>query len=226
VVDKLQRLERRLGYAFTDRALLELALTHRSAGSRNNERLEFLGDSVVNHVIAECLYHQFPDIREGEMSRMRAALVRGDTLAEIARELELGECLTLGSGERKSGGHRRSSILADALEAVTGAILLDSDFNTCRTQLLLWFDSRLDGLRRGDSQKDPKTRLQEFLQGRGSPLPSYELDKVEGEDHQQFFEVSCHLSKPALVVQGSGTSRRKAEQAAASAALERLTKRG
>jgi ribonuclease III len=224
-VDKLDRLERRLGYGFADRELLQLALTHRSAGGRNNERLEFLGDSVVNHVIAEALYHRFPEVREGDMSRMRASLVKGETLAEIARELQLGECLTLGSGERKSGGHRRASILADALEAVAGAMLLDSDFQSCKNRLLVWFESRLEALHQGDTQKDPKTRLQEYLQGRGHPLPTYELVNVEGEDHQQFFEVSCQLSKPSLAVQGSGSSRRKAEQAAAAAALERLTSR-
>jgi ribonuclease-3 len=224
-VDKLARLERRLGYQFADRGLLQLALTHRSAGGRNNERLEFLGDSIVNHVIAEALYHRFPDVREGEMSRMRAALVKGETLAEIARELEVGACLTLGTGERKSGGHRRASILADALEALAGAILLDSDFDTCRTRLLQWFGDRIDGLRGGDEQKDPKTRLQEFLQGRGNPLPNYELIDIAGEDHQQSFEVRCQLSEPVLSARGTGSSRRKAEQAAAAAALERLTRR-
>lgn len=221
-MDKLKRLQQRLDYRFSNRSLLELALTHRSAGNSNNERLEFLGDSIVNHVIAESLYHRFPDTREGDMSRMRAALVKGDTLAKVARELEFGECLKLGAGERKSGGHRRSSILADALEAVAGAILLDSDYDTCKACLLRWFESRLEGLGQGAGEKDPKTRLQEFLQGRGNPLPTYELVSVEGEDHQQQFEVTCQLRKPALSVQGSGSSRRKAEQAAAAAALERL----
>ncbi len=221
-MDKLDRLQARLEYQFHDRELLELALTHRSVGGRNNERLEFLGDSIVNHVIAEALYHRFPDVREGDMSRMRASLVKGDTLAKIARELELGECLKLGSGERKSGGQRRSSILADAFEAVAGAVLLDSDFETCKTQLLRWFGDRLDGVNRSGGKKDPKTRLQEFLQGRGYPLPNYELAGVEGEDHDQHFEVSCSLSRPAMITQGSGSSRRKAEQAAAAAALEAL----
>lgn len=222
-MDKLGRLERRLGYSFNDRGLLEQALTHRSAAGSNNERLEFLGDSIVNHIIAEALFHRFPRVREGDMSRMRAALVKGDTLAEVARELAFGECLKLGAGERKSGGHRRGSILADALEAVAGAILLDSDYATCRACLLRWFDTRLQDMEQGDAAKDPKTRLQEFLQGRGKPLPSYELVDVAGEDHRQQFQVSCELSQPVLSVQGRGSSRRKAEQAAAAAALERLT---
>lgn len=223
-MDKLARLQRRLGYEFRDRDLLVLALTHRSAGGANNERLEFLGDSIVNHVVAEALYHRFPDVREGDMSRMRAALVKGDTLARMAQELEFGECLKLGPGERKSGGHRRASILADALEAVAGAILLDSDFSTCRTCLLNWFDARLAQLEVQGTRKDPKTRLQEYLQGRGNPLPTYELVTVEGEDHQQHFEVSCALRHPSVSLRGSGSSRRKAEQAAAAAVLEQLTR--
>ncbi len=221
-MDKLDRLQCRLGYQFADRGLLELALTHRSVGGINNERLEFLGDSIVNHVIADALFQRFPDAREGDMSRMRAALVKGDTLAKIARELELGECLKLGSGERKSGGHRRGSILADALEAVAGAVLLDSGFQDCRELLLGWFGERLDGVSKSGGQKDPKTRLQEYLQGRGLPLPGYELENVEGEDHDQQFEVSCRLHKPQLTTIGSGSSRRRAEQAAARAALEVL----
>ncbi|AQA18474.1 ribonuclease III [Halioglobus japonicus] len=223
---KAARLQRALGYEFADRSLLELALTHRSAGNRNNERLEFLGDSIVNHIIAEQLYHKFPDAREGDMSRMRAALVKGDTLAEVAQELELGEHLTLGAGERKSGGRRRTSILADALEAVTGAILLDSDVETCRRCVLAWFSTRLEELDLGSAGKDAKTSLQEYLQGRGKPLPEYELLGVLGDDHNQQFHVACRLTKPALVVEGAGSSRRKAEQAAARTALERLNAYG
>ncbi|QFU76514.1 ribonuclease III [Halioglobus maricola] len=219
---KAARLQRALGYEFADKALLELALTHRSAGNRNNERLEFLGDSIVNHIIAETLYHKFPSASEGDMSRMRAALVKGDTLAEVARELELGEHLILGAGERKSGGRRRTSILADALEAVTGAILLDSNVETCRGCVLNWFVGRLDTLSLGGADKDAKTSLQEFLQGHGKPLPEYELLGVQGDDHSQQFRVVCRLTKPALTVEGSGSSRRKAEQAAARTALERL----
>jgi ribonuclease-3 len=216
------RLQRALGYEFSDPQLLTLALTHRSARGVNNERLEFLGDSIINHIIAEALYHQFPRSREGDMSRMRASLVNGDTLAEVARELQLGDYLQLGPGERKSGGHRRSSILADALEAVVGAILLDSDVERCRRCVLCWFGPRLQSLTSGIADKDAKTRLQEHLQGRGNALPQYELLGVLGEDHDQQFRVACRLLQPALIVEGSGSSRRKAEQAAASVALQRL----
>jgi len=217
------RLQRALDYVFTDPQLLTLALTHRSAGGHNNERLEFLGDSILNHIIAEALYQQFPQAREGDMSRMRASLVKGDTLAEVARELQLGDYLVLGPGERKSGGHRRSSILADAFEAVVGAVLLDSTVERCRMSVLGWFAVRLEQLSRGAADKDAKTQLQEYLQGRRNPLPEYELLGVQGEDHKQQFRVACRLQKPALIVEGAGSSRRKAEQAAARSALEKLT---
>jgi ribonuclease-3 len=203
-----------------------MALTHRSAGSRNNERLEFLGDSIVNHIIADALYRRFPDAREGDMSRMRASLVKGDTLAELARELQLGEYLLLGPGERKSGGYRRSSILADTLEALAGAILLDAGFQLCRDCVLGWFGPRLEQLASGVADKDAKTRLQEYLQGRGNPLPEYELLGVTGDDHNQMFSIACRLSKPQLLAEGSGRSRRKAEQAAARSALQRLEGHG
>jgi ribonuclease-3 len=222
----LDRLQRILGYTFSDPALLALALAHRSVGSSNNERLEFLGDSIVNHIIAEALYKQFPDAREGELSRMRASLVKGETLAEIARELELGQYLSLGSGEKKSGGHRRGSILADALEAVAGAILLDSNVDVCRSTLLPFFEDRLGQLNESSSHKDAKTRLQEFLQGRRRPLPEYELVHVSGDDHNQVFRIACKVQKPALTVEGTGGSRRKAEQAAAEAALRELESDG
>lgn len=215
-------LQRALGYEFADPALLTMALTHRSAGSRNNERLEFLGDSIVNHIIADALYQRFPDAREGDMSRMRASLVKGDTLAELARELQLGEYLLLGPGERKSGGYRRTSILADTLEALAGAILLDAGFQRCRDCVLAWFGTRLERLASGVADKDAKTRLQEYLQGRGNPLPEYELLGVTGDDHNQLFSVGCRLSKPQMLAEGSGRSRRKAEQAAALNALQSL----
>ncbi len=220
------RLERALAYKFSDPALLELAITHRSAGKKNNERLEFLGDSLVNHIIAEALYQKFPQANEGEMSRMRAALVKGDTLAEVARELQLGEYLKLGPGERKSGGRRRGSILADALEAVAGAILLDSNVERCRECILTLFESRLDSLGEQPTRKDPKTELQEYLQGRHKPLPVYELQQAGGDDHKPQFHVKCILQKPALVVIGVGASRRKAEQAAAELALQKVTQDG
>lgn len=219
-------LQRALGHEFADHALLTMALTHRSAGSRNNERLEFLGDSIVNHIIADALYHRFPDAREGDMSRMRASLVKGDTLAELARELQLGEYLLLGPGERKSGGYRRSSILADTLEALAGAILLDAGFQRCRECVLGWFGTRLEQLAAGVADKDAKTRLQEYLQGRGNPLPEYELLDITGDDHEQVFSIACRLSKPQLLAEGSGRSRRKAEQAAALSALQRLEGHG
>ncbi len=222
-MDKLRRLQQLLGHEFSDPGLLQLALTHRSASGNNNERLEFLGDSIVNHVIAESLYQQFPKAREGDLSRMRATLVKGDTLAEIGRELGLGEFVRLGQGERKSGGHRRASILADVLEAIAGAILLDSDTDRCRECLLRWFHSRLEGLEMGAAGKDAKTRLQEYLQGRGRPLPAYELLAVDGEDHQQVFRILCRVMQPERTFEGGGGSRQKAEQAAAEAALEALT---
>lgn len=218
----IKRLQRALGYEFSDPDLLALALTHRSAIGSNNERLEFLGDSIVNHIVAEALFRRFDTAREGEMSRMRAALVKGETLAEVAVDLGIGEYLRLGPGERKSGGHRRASILADALEATVGAILLDSDVESCRACVLRWFASRLDDLSLEEAEKDPKTRLQEFLQGRQKPLPDYHLLRVEGEDHDQKFHVACRLSEPEIVVEGSGSNRRKAEQAAAGKALDRL----
>lgn len=219
----MECLQRALGYQFHNPELLHLAVTHRSAGSDNNERLEYLGDSVLNHIIAEALYRRFPDAREGEMSRMRASLVKGDTLADVARELELGQYLQLGAGERKSGGHRRSSILADTFEAVVGAILLDADVERCRQCVLGWFASRLGQLEVGAVEKDAKTRLQEYLQGRSKPLPEYELIGVEGEDHARQFQVACRMSKSGVVVTGRGSSRRKAEQSAATAALQSIS---
>jgi len=221
-MDNSARLQRALGYTFDDGDLLALALTHRSVGKHNNERLEFLGDSIVNHVIADALYHRFPDLREGSLSRLRASLVKGETLAELARELDLGSYLQLGSGERKSGGHRRESILADTFEAVTGAILLDGGFDACRERLLYWFDQRLSQLPEHGTGKDPKTRLQEYLQGRGFPLPAYQLVNVVGEDHDQEFFVRCTLEQHTFIAEGKGSSRRKAEQLAASSALEQI----
>jgi ribonuclease-3 len=220
------RLQRALGYQFANPELLDLALTHCSAGGQNNERLEFLGDSILNHIIAEAVYRRFPSSREGEMSRMRASLVKGDTLAELGEELKLGEYLRLGVGERKSGGHRRGSILADALEAVIGAILLDGDVDRCRECVLTLFTHRLQQLTPGLVEKDAKTRLQEYLQSRSNPLPEYDLLDVRGEDHARQFRVACRLSKPQLVAEGRGASRRKAEQDAVTQALEKLSDHG
>ncbi|WP_025738752.1 ribonuclease III [Salinivibrio socompensis] len=220
LTDKLQR---EIGYQFSSTALLELALTHRSANGTHNERLEFLGDSILSFVIAEDLYHRFPNVDEGDMSRMRATLVRGNTLAEIGREFSLGEVMRLGPGELKSGGFRRDSILADGVEALIGAIFLDSDINRVRDIILQWYQQRLETIEPGVSQKDPKTRLQEHLQGKRKPLPSYTVMKVKGEAHNQEFTVECQISGLERSVIGKGSSRRKAEQAAAELALQKLT---
>jgi len=220
------RLQQALDHRFAAPELLDLALTHSSASGKNNERLEFLGDSVVNHIIAEAVYRRFPDAREGEMSRMRASLVNGETLAEVAAELELGNYLRLGAGERKSGGRRRKSILANAFEAVMGAMLLDGGLERCRDCVLALFADRLDELQPGSLDKDPKTRLQEYLQGRNHPLPHYELLEVGGKEHARKFLVACRLGEPELVAEGRGSSRRKAEQDAAGRALEKLTCHG
>jgi ribonuclease-3 len=212
----------KLGHTFTDSGLLTLALTHRSHGMPNNERLEFLGDSLVNFVIAEALYVRFPDAREGQLSRLRASLVKGATLAEIARELELGSALTLGQGESMSGGQRRDSILADALEAVIGAIYLDAGVGPCHRCILRWFDSRLVALTLDDVHKDAKTLLQEWLQARRQALPTYYTESIEGEAHAQRFKVVCRvtgLSRPCV---GEGSSRRIAEQCAAANTLNAL----
>ncbi|MBE1276893.1 ribonuclease III [Enterovibrio baiacu] len=216
------KLQRRIRYEFSDMALLSLALTHRSASGQHNERLEFLGDSILSFVVADDLYHRFPNVDEGDMSRMRATLVRGNTLAELGREFELGDVLQLGPGELKSGGFRRDSILADAVEAIIGAIYLDSDLETVRGIVLGWYKERLDTIMPGANQKDPKTRLQEFLQGRRKPLPAYNVTKVQGEAHNQQFTVECEVAGLERPVVGKGSSRRKAEQAAAELALEKL----
>ncbi|MBD2826055.1 ribonuclease III [Xenorhabdus szentirmaii] len=216
------RLQHKLGYTFTQYDLLLQALTHRSASSKHNERLEFLGDSILSFVIANALYHRFPRVDEGDMSRMRATLVRGNTLAELAREFELGECLRLGPGELKSGGHRRESILADSIEALIGAIFLDSDIQTIERIILSWYETRLNEISPGDKQKDPKTRLQEYLQGRHLPLPTYLVVQVRGEAHDQEFTIHCQVSGFEQPVRGVGSSRRKAEQAAAEQALKQL----
>ncbi|MBG6243743.1 ribonuclease III [Candidatus Symbiopectobacterium sp. 'North America'] len=218
----INRLQRKLGYTFQQYDLLLQALTHRSANSKHNERLEFLGDSILSFVIANALYHRFPRVDEGDMSRMRATLVRGNTLAEIAREFELGEFLRLGPGELKSGGFRRESILADTVEALIGGIFLDSDIQNIERLILNWYQTRLDEISSGDKQKDPKTRLQEFLQGRHLPLPAYLVVQVCGEAHDQEFTIHCMISGFNEPLIGTGSSRRKAEQAAAEQALKIL----
>ena len=210
----LLKLSQRLGYTFTDETLATLALTHRSRGGNNNERLEFLGDSILNFVIAEELYCRFGEAREGKLSRLRARMVKGETLADVAREFNLGEFLLLGSGELKSGGHRRESILADAVEALIGAIYLDAGLDITRERILSWYQSRLDALTLDDPTKDPKTRLQEYQQGRHQSLPRYDVIAIEGPSNKQVFTVTCTIPD-SPVVTASGSSRRSAEQAAA-----------
>ncbi|HET7931361.1 MAG TPA: ribonuclease III [Rhodanobacteraceae bacterium] len=212
----------KLGYRFADETLLDLALTHRSAGRPNNERLEFLGDALVNMVVAEMLFDARVRADEGELSRLRAQLVSEPALAERARELQLGDALHLGPGELKSGGFRRDSILADAFEALVAAIYRDGGFDACRSWLHAIFAAPLAAA--GTPQKDPKTRLQEWLQGHGLPLPQYELVAEAGEEHARHFEVVCVLGPPQDArFAGNGASRRAAEQVAAEAALFELT---
>jgi ribonuclease-3 len=215
-------LTRRLGYSFRDAQLLARALTHRSKGSANYERLEFLGDSILSFVIADALYDRFPRLSEGELTRLRASLVRRETLAGVARELGLGAHLELGGGELKSGGFDRNSILADALEALFGAIYKDSGLEEARTVVLELFRLVLERIDPDAILKDPKTRLQECLQRRALPTPSYEVLTVSGEPHQQHFVVECRVTGLAGPVRGEGTSRRHAEQAAAARACELL----
>ncbi|MEO9273978.1 ribonuclease III [Marinomonas sp. 5E14-1] len=220
-----QKLSRRIGYFFADLGLLELALTHRSFGGKNNERLEFLGDSILNYVIAEDLFHRFPKAKEGELSRLRASLVKGDTLAELAREFQLGDFLKLGAGELKSGGFRRDSILADAVEGIIGAIYLDAGMDVCRQHILDWYKERLDATSLKVVTKDAKTRLQEYLQARKYGLPQYEVVKIDGEPHDQTFYVNCQIEAYEGVIEGKGNSRRIAEQNAAAKALKKLEKK-
>ena len=222
MIRPVTELYRTLGYTYKDVTLLELALTHRSCGKRNNERLEYLGDSILNFVIANALFHKFPEAKEGEMSRLRAKLVKGETLAVIGREWGLGDYLRLGSGELKSGGYRRDSILADAVEAIIGSIHEDVGFDEASSFVLAHFEKRLDELDLQTSIKDSKTRLQEFLQSRRKPLPEYQLDKVEGDAHDQTFFISCNVALLSTPTKGVGSSRRQAEQEAAKAALKAL----
>lgn len=210
------------GHRFADQGLLAQALTHRSAGAPHNERLEFLGDALLGLIVAEALYQRWPRADEGALTRARAELVRESTLARIARALDVGPRLMLGPGEMKSGGHRRDSILSDALEAVIAAIYLDAGFDACRAAVLRWLDAELAGLEIGKVGKDPKTRLQEWLQARQQPLPAYALLGESGSEHDKSFRVRCSLADPALSAEGEGGSRRAAEQQAAEALLGRL----
>lgn len=221
-----QWLQDTFGYGCRDLSLFEAALTHRSAGSNHNERLEFLGDAVLNCVAAELLYRQFGQAPEGELSRYRATLVSGESLAQLASEINLGDWLRLGPGELKSGGFRRKSILADTLEALFGAMYLDNGFAAAFAAIEHLLAPRLPLLPSAAQLKDPKTRLQEALQARGLGLPEYTLQSVSGEPHAQHFHVRCEVralqSQPPLQTSGEGASRRGAEQAAAQGALQRL----
>lgn len=211
------------GHAFDDPGLLAQALTHRSAGAPHNERLEFLGDALVGLIVAEALYARWPKADEGALTRARAELVRESSLATLARALNLGERITFGPGEQKSGGHRRDSILSDALEAVVGAVYLDAGFDACRAAVLPWFAQALAALPPPNKLgKDAKTRLQEWLQARQLPLPVYALAAESGDEHAKSFKVTCVLTEPAMTTEGEAGSRRAAEQAAADAALAHI----
>ena len=215
-----QELLKRLGHPFAQPRLLRQALTHRSYGAPHNERLEFLGDAVLNCVIAAQLFDRFPGLPEGNLSRLRAALVNQDSLSEVAQGLDLGDCLQLGEGELKSGGFRRPSILADALEAIIGAVYLDAGFDAAAALVARLFDARLQGLDPRTLGKDPKTLLQELLQGRRFALPRYSVLNVEGEAHDQHFHVECLIPELDIRTLGEGPSRRAAEQSAARAAYD------
>ena len=221
-VQGLAELERRLGHRFATPGLARQALTHRSYGASHNERLEFLGDSVLNCTVATLLYERFPALPEGDLSRLRAALVNQSSLSEIARDLGLGDRLRLGEGELKSGGFRRPSILADALEALLGAVYLDAGFEAVRACVERLLADRLERAEKSPVDKDPKTELQEHLQARRLQLPRYAVMKTEGEAHDQTFTVECRVDDLALTASGSGASRRAAEQAAAAGVLARL----
>jgi ribonuclease-3 len=221
-VSDLKKLESRVAYTFKNASLLDQSVTHRSFGDRNNERLEFLGDSILNFVVASALFSQFPDANEGDLSRLRARMVKQQTLAEIARELDLGSFLTMGSGELKSGGFDRDSILSDALEAIIGAVFLDGGITEASGCVLALFKERLGALTSSDNEKDAKSRLQEHLQGLGEPVPEYIVVGTTGKSPNQKFEIECRSSSFSARVSAYGTSRRRAEQKAAELALRHL----
>lgn len=222
MVNNLPRLCRKLGYEFKNVNLLKQALTHCSASSVNNERLEFLGDAILSFVIAKALFDMFPDQTEGQLSRIRAFLVKGEMLAEIASELNLGDYLYLGPGELKTGGFRRGSILADALEALIAAIFLDGGIDSSQQFILNIYHSRLDKEALHTNLKDAKTELQEYLQAKKLALPDYSLVNMTGEEHEQIFHISCSVKELNKITEGVGSSRRKAEQQAARLLLQIL----
>ncbi len=221
---RLQALQQRLGYSFSDEKLLIRALTHRSVTAKNNERLEFLGDSILNFVIANALYQLMPIANEGELSRYRATLVREETLADIALAFQLSDHLILGVGELKSGGFNRKSILADAVEAIIAAIYLDAGFDRCNSLVAKWFTDRLDQVIAKKIQKDFKSTLQEYLQAQRFPLPCYEITATTGDAHAQMFYVLCRVEGFAEISRGVGLCRRYAEQAAAEQFLKEVLK--
>lgn len=220
--NKVERLERHLGYHFNQKNYLQQALTHRSMGEKNNERLEFLGDSLLNYTMTDALFEQYPQCSEGQLSRLRAYLVKGETLAAIAIELNLGDYLLLGQGELKCGGFRRASILANTLEALFAAIYLDSNLATCKRIILSLYHTRLHDQHIISKTQDAKTQLQEYLQAKKLPLPIYELVQIEGEEHQQLFHTRCQVTSLRLQSIGKGSNRRKSEQDAAKEILRQL----
>ena len=221
---KPEVLSKKLGLSFNNPQLFVMALTHRSSAANNNERLEFLGDSILGFVIAELLYEQFPDASEGVLSRLRASLVNQGSLADLARKHELGDYLRLGSGELKSGGFRRDSILSDALEAIMGALFKDQGIAACRQWIEQLFADKLRSLSLDNWQKDPKTQLQELMQAQKMELPEYTLMTMSGLAHEQTFQVKCTIPLIADACIGRGVSRKKAEQSAAELMLELLNK--
>ena len=216
-------LQRLIGHDFNNQALLTQALTHRSFGSSNNERLEFLGDGVLNFIIASQLYLTFPKLDEGDLSRLRAHLVKEPTLGELALKLNLGEALRLGEGELKSAGWRRPSVLADALEAMIGAVFLDAGFDAAEAVVIKLFTPLIALIDPKSIGKDPKSLLQEYLQAKKIDVPSYEVLAIEGEAHCQIFRVECKVAKFNISTQGEGSSRRAAEQEAAKLAYQQIT---
>lgn len=218
----LATLSKKIGYTFKNEALLHLALSHRSVGKINNERLEFLGDSILNFIVGEKLFQQHPEAAEGDLSRMRAALVKGETLTLLAKELSLGDYLILGQGELKSGGFKRSSILAGALEAVIGAMYLDGGFDACYGCINAWFLLRVQALNSAQECKDAKTLLQEYLQAKHFEIPKYHLLETKGQAHNQTFIIECEVIELGIKLTAKGSSRRKAEQAAAEKVLKAI----
>jgi len=224
VANNIGQLQQRLGYQFIDPDLLTLALSHRSVAAENNERLEFLGDSILGLVVTDFLYREFPQAREGDLSRMRSHIVRGESLAEVAKQLALGPDLLLGSGEMKSGGHRRDSILGDTVEALIGAVYLDRGIEAAREIVTAWFKSFFDSALQAQPVKDAKTALQEWLQHRNKPLPDYQLVSTGGEAHSRLFTVSCKIAAVEAAMTATASSRRRAEQMVAEQLLEEVEK--